>query len=314
MFFSVIIPVYNKAAYLSTSVNSVLKQSFRDFELLIVADPSTDGSTEIAENFSDKRIRLFKREVAGPGGYAARNLGIDNASARWIAFLDADDVWEADFLKNVYHAIAQNSHIQLFCSGFTVGTVKLNRPYSYFRKFSTKGNHEFDFKQFLLNKPIHTSSVIISKELFLLGGGFPAGKFNRGGDSETWLRLMSICKKGYWVNYIGAVYNNTVADSVIKANDPYLMNHPVRLLVISLLANPSNKEFEKELKQHSNSFILPTLRSLGRKSLLSPLHLRALFFQASLVKPRILALAIMSLLPSFMQHFFIKNFKSKKSL
>ena len=98
MFFSVIIPVGNKAPHLDRSINSVLNQSFKDFELILIDDATTDGSAAKLAGFTDYRIRLLKRSQPGPGGYAARNLGIKESRTNWIAFLDADD--ELNELRN----------------------------------------------------------------------------------------------------------------------------------------------------------------------------------------------------------------------
>ena len=88
---SVIIPLYNKGFIFKETLNSVLAQTFTDFEIVIVNDGSTDNSFEIASHFSDKRIKLLQQENKGVA--AARNLGISAATAEFIAFLDADDYW-----------------------------------------------------------------------------------------------------------------------------------------------------------------------------------------------------------------------------
>ena len=89
-FFSVVIPVFNKDEHVERAINSVLCQSFEDFELLLICDPSTDSSTDKVEKIMDSKVKIFYRDEPGPGGYAARNLGIVNATADWVAFLDAD--------------------------------------------------------------------------------------------------------------------------------------------------------------------------------------------------------------------------------
>ena len=86
---SVIIPLYNKEKIVERSVNSVLSQSFKNFELIIVDDGSTDNSFEIVNNIKDDRIRLMRQENGGPS--KARNTGAKRACGEWIVFLDADD-------------------------------------------------------------------------------------------------------------------------------------------------------------------------------------------------------------------------------
>jgi glycosyltransferase involved in cell wall biosynthesis len=93
---SVIIPLFNKAPYIERALESVASQTFRDFELIVVDDGSTDDSTARVEKFSDPRLRLIRQENAGPG--SARNRGLREAKGEFVAFLDADDEWLADYL------------------------------------------------------------------------------------------------------------------------------------------------------------------------------------------------------------------------
>ncbi|MCI4643609.1 MAG: glycosyltransferase family 2 protein [Hyphomonadaceae bacterium] len=93
---SVVMPVYNTEAYVCGAVNSVLAQSFRDFELIIVDDAGSDRSMELCRAFDDPRIRIISQENRGLAG--ARNTGIRNARGEFIALLDSDDLWEADKL------------------------------------------------------------------------------------------------------------------------------------------------------------------------------------------------------------------------
>lgn len=96
---SVVIPVYNAAAFLERCLDSVLKQTWTDFEVLLINDGSTDASEEIGKLYSkkDKRISLFSQKNAGPS--AARNLGMDKANGRFVVFIDADDYVDPEFLK-----------------------------------------------------------------------------------------------------------------------------------------------------------------------------------------------------------------------
>lgn len=90
-FFSVVIPVYNRAALLGHALCSVLAGSEQDFEIIVVDDGSTDNPSRVIEELDDPRIQLLRQENAGGG--AARNTGIDKARGRYIAFLDSDDVF-----------------------------------------------------------------------------------------------------------------------------------------------------------------------------------------------------------------------------
>ena len=103
---SVIIPTFNRAHLLPNVVQSVLNQTFADFELIIVDDASTDNTQEVVESFSDPRIRYIKHEQ-NKGGGAARNTGIEAARGEFIAFLDSDDEWIPQKLEIQVPALSQ---------------------------------------------------------------------------------------------------------------------------------------------------------------------------------------------------------------
>ncbi|MBT8256619.1 MAG: glycosyltransferase family 2 protein, partial [Bacteroidia bacterium] len=98
--FSVVIPLYNKEAFISTTIRSVLDQSFQDFELLVIDDGSTDDSHKIVQEFNDSRIRL--KSIKNSGVSVARNFGVEKSKYDWIAFLDADDYWTSGFLETLW--------------------------------------------------------------------------------------------------------------------------------------------------------------------------------------------------------------------
>lgn len=95
---SVVMPCYNAGKYIKEAIDSVLNQSYNDWELIIVNDGSTDDSLSVAESFSDKRIHIFSQPNSG--ACVARNKGIELASGEYLKFLDADDILEKDCLKN----------------------------------------------------------------------------------------------------------------------------------------------------------------------------------------------------------------------
>lgn len=98
---TIIVPVYNVEKYLTCCIGSILSQSFKDFELLLIDDGSSDLSGEICDDYVEKdaRIRVFHKENGGVS--SARNLGLDNAQGEWICFIDSDDWVEVDFLKEL---------------------------------------------------------------------------------------------------------------------------------------------------------------------------------------------------------------------
>ncbi len=97
---SIITPCYNSSKFLQQTVDSVLNQTFTDWEWLITDDKSTDHSVEIIRKVNDERIKLTVAEKNGGAGHA-RNLSLEKASGRFITFLDADDFWEPNFLEEM---------------------------------------------------------------------------------------------------------------------------------------------------------------------------------------------------------------------
>ena len=105
---SIIVPVYNAEKYLSRCIDSILRQTFADFELILVNDGSSDKSKEICEKYleSDPRIKLINQENSGVS--AARNTGLDNASGEYIGFVDSDDFIEKNMYEELYNILKKN--------------------------------------------------------------------------------------------------------------------------------------------------------------------------------------------------------------
>jgi len=108
---SIITPLYNKAAYITETIQSVLSQTYPDWEMLIVDNGSTDGSWEKAQAFEDSRICLLQSPKQGPG--AARNYGLDFAQGEWIQFLDADDLLEPEHIERQLAVARQNPEAEI---------------------------------------------------------------------------------------------------------------------------------------------------------------------------------------------------------
>ena len=121
---SIIIPAYNCATSITQIVNSILRQDFKDFELIIINDCSTDNTLDILKKLAktDRRIKVVNQNKNG-GASAARNTGIAKAHGKYIMFFDADDDIVADTLATFIKAI-KKPEIELAVSGFTSVTIK----------------------------------------------------------------------------------------------------------------------------------------------------------------------------------------------
>ena len=120
---SVIVPVYNVEKYLSRCIDSILAQTFTDFELLLIDDGSKDKSGEICDEYANKdnHVKVFHKENGGVS--SARNLGLDNAQGEWITFVDSDDFVNSDWLS--YYA--KSFDVDLIVQGYQVIEADLSK-------------------------------------------------------------------------------------------------------------------------------------------------------------------------------------------
>lgn len=114
---SVILPVYGVEKYIQQTIQSVLDQTYQNFEIIVVDDESPDKSVEICQGFDDSRITIIHQKNRGLAG--ARNTGIRHAKGDYLAFLDGDDLWHPEKLeKHVYHLESSpnvGGELQQFC-------------------------------------------------------------------------------------------------------------------------------------------------------------------------------------------------------
>lgn len=127
---SVIVPVYNTESYLCCCIDSVLNQSFKDFELILIDDGSTDGSGSICDDYAakDKRIHVIHQENAGQG--RARNVGMEQAIGKYIIFLDSDDYWMPSTLETLFTE-AERNQTQVLIFGGECFFDGINPPKNY---------------------------------------------------------------------------------------------------------------------------------------------------------------------------------------
>ena len=145
---SIIVPVYNTEKYLHRCIDSILIQTFTDFELLLIDDGSKDRSGEICDEYAknDSRVRVFHKENGGVS--SARNLGLDNAKGEWISFVDADDYLNDDSLS----ILSQNLDVDLIIASYEEyyeGTVKNNQCGLLDVKISSRSDKKHFFFQYM---------------------------------------------------------------------------------------------------------------------------------------------------------------------
>ena len=185
---SVVIPVHNGERYLAQAIESVLAQTCRDFELLIVDDGSTDGSRGVMDRYArhDARIRILSQ--ANRGVSAAGNLGFEEARGEWVARLDADDIFLPDKLQRQIAFTRQHPEVRIVGTlgyfidrtGRVIGLVSTDGPFTRaeFENMAGRGEPVFF---------VH-SSTLMHRETVLAVGGYRE-QFVQAEDVDLWLRM-----------------------------------------------------------------------------------------------------------------------------
>lgn len=195
--FSVVIPLRNKARHVSASLSSALAQFYPPEEVIVVDDNSSDGSAEIVKGFESPLVRMFHRDTPGPGGYAARNLGITEARGDWIAFLDADDVWYPNHLGDLACALKKTPDAGCIATRYLHVYEQHSVPSNMPPGLAAIAGRSVGLAEFLRlwletrECPIWTGASAFRKSVLVDAGLFPAGQAVRGGDKDLWLRAVA---------------------------------------------------------------------------------------------------------------------------
>jgi glycosyltransferase involved in cell wall biosynthesis len=190
---SIIIPLYNKVAYIADTIQSLLSQTYSDWEMLVVDNGSTDSGGEKVQQVQDSRIRLLQSPKQGPG--AARNYGLDFAQGEWIQFLDADDLLEPDHLEQQLATADKNPEAEIIVSSWQEFTEEnpnvrtLKQPAAAIA-FAPWAVHAALVKRSALSPDCYWPEQL---DRFL------------GEDIAFWFRLVSNCKVAYGQSK-GALY------------------------------------------------------------------------------------------------------------
>lgn len=180
---SVVIPAYNSTKTIKATIDSVLNQTFNNFELIVINDGSTDSTLDIISQFQDSRIKVFSFENAG--GNVSRNRGLHKAVGAFVSFLDADDLWTPDKLASQLKALQDNADAKVAYSW--TDYIDENG------KLLVSGNHitvNGDVYERLLvsNFLENGSNPLIHREALVELGGFDES-LKAAQDWDMWLRL-----------------------------------------------------------------------------------------------------------------------------
>lgn len=222
MRFSVIVPLYNKAPYVRHALESIAAQTFRDYEVIVVDDGSTDESLQVVEDFIRCKVygvkcKVISQENAGVA--AARNKGVKESKGEYVAFLDADDWWEPTFLEEMDKLIAEYPEAGLYATNYIYYKpgkthVALDLPQGY-----------MNYPEAYLRgpMPVWTGATCMPRKVFDEMGGFPVG-IKLGEDFLLWAKTainypVAFCNKPL------AYYNNDVPASLRATRNLHAPEH-----------------------------------------------------------------------------------------
>jgi len=187
--FSVVIPLYNKAAFIRRSLDSVLLQTLEDYEIIVVDDGSTDGGPDLVAGYDNHRIKLVRQENRGVS--ATRNRGIGEASGKWIAFLDADDAWKPNYLQKILMLTEKYPEAGAYATAYEIimHSGKVVYPkYKAIPPSPWQGLLSNYFHSALGAPPVWTSATTVPKHIINKVGGFHLG-VPLGEDLDMWGRI-----------------------------------------------------------------------------------------------------------------------------
>ena len=242
---SVIIPVYNVKDYVKESIESVINQTYKNLEIIIIDDGSNDDSEKICDEYAkkDKRIKLIHQKNQGLS--AARNKGLDIANGKYISFLDSDDMYYPEMLEKTYNAMINNDVDCVICD-YVKGKNK-EKTKRLKGRLNIKEDKIIDNKKalnYLIHKKINTSvwNKLYKKELFD-NVRFPKGHVHE--DIILTMKILKNSNKTYLLNKKLVFYrmnSSSITHTYSKKN------------IVDLYI--SHKEYEKEIKENiSNLFM-----------------------------------------------------------
>lgn len=275
MKFSVIIPLFNKEQYVEKCINSLSAQIYRDFEILVIDDGSSDSSVRRVRQLGSEKLTLIEQENAGVS--AARNRGIDLAKGDYICFLDADDWYEPAFLQSINELIERFGNASAYCSGYfrRKGGESLRsvEPAGYAGKEVFLIDDFYD--QWSRGAFFFTSSICVSRALLHATQlRFPLNE-HLGEDQEVWFRLAEHGSIAYarqpLSNYLIGTSNSLTHSQKLPAEPPFLSRLKERVqrgdVGAAQLASAGRVIQRNELERSINNSLFGSKR-LGARLLL----------------------------------------------
>jgi glycosyltransferase involved in cell wall biosynthesis len=247
---SVIIPLYNKEHEIKRTLDSILSQTFQNFEIIIVDDQSSDDGPAIVKSYDDRRISLIEQDHQGVS--YTRNHGVDLATSDFIAFIDADDEWMPNHLETITRLIKKYPEAGIYTTSWKKQTPngKLEwADYKYIPSPPWEGILPDYFKSGALgDSPVWTSVVVIPKKIFLEIGGF--SDYWRGQDLDLFGKIALKYPVAFSWEF-GAVYHMEASNRTCNKKVPMDYQDPfIKTARAAIMKGEHSPEFINSLNEY----------------------------------------------------------------
>lgn len=264
-YFSIIIPLYNKADYIERAIQSIINQTYQNFEIIVVNDGSSDNGEKIVESISDNRIVLINQQNQGVS--ASRNNGAHKARYNMLTFLDADDVWHETFLGEANRLVNQYPNAGIFGLNnyfeFPNGKIVFeNYEWLFNGKKSGLIENYFDLFLKIGRSPFSNSNYCISKQIFIKEGGYKLG-VRLTEDSDLWCRIALKYNIAYLTTPLAIYYIGTTGST------HYLFEPKDFQVTITLRNALISNQVKPEFKKSVYKFIAFQQLSLIKRAILT---------------------------------------------
>lgn len=264
---SIIVPAYNAEKYLKETILSVQQQTYKNWELIIVNDGSTDNTSSIINEFSsnDSRIKYYYQ----PNGKQAkaRNFAISKSSGYYLAFIDADDLWHPEKLEKQINVFRRFSHIDLVYTNGISFVNTIENVISIDSEVEGFIDADIQFKSLLLGKSIPNLSVMLKRQVVLSVGGFMEDlRIQNAEDYQLWINLADKDINFYCLSEYLFFYR--IHDGQVTFGDGLAFKNAIWALYLSNLRKINNSLKMKLLKIRLNRYLLHNIDDLTNKEFL----------------------------------------------
>jgi glycosyltransferase involved in cell wall biosynthesis len=259
LFFSIVIPTYNRSKFIPRTLSSVSQQTYKNYEVIIVDDGSTDDTQELMKQYISDKIHYIKIPNSERG--AARNKGIENAKGDYITFLDSDDILYPDYLKNASESLTAYKNPPFFHLAYQV----IDEQGTVIQKIDGLKND--DISIFIKGNPLSCLGVFIRKDITDKLRFVEDRDLSGSEDWELWIRIAA--NHGIKTdNRISAALVSHSDRSVLKSDEEKLMLRKATSLKYAFSDKAVVEKFGKHkntIEGHCDSYISLHLALLGRK-------------------------------------------------